>query len=147
MKSILIKKSYWIVLLSLFLSFHLVFPQNITYEYDNAGNRISRKLVTMLRSDVAEENEEVTTYMEVIEDLEIKIFPNPTNGIIYIELQNLSNSSLADIALYQLSGMLIDRKENIHFSTEFNITDQPAGIYILKIIAGDKQSEWKIIKE
>ena len=146
MKHLLIKKSC-LVLLGLFLSSHLVFSQNkISYEYDNAGNRISRKVVPMFRSEVAEETEEITTYMEVIEDLEIRIFPNPTDGIISIELDNLPDNVLADISLYQLSGSLIDRKANIGFSTSFNITDQPAGIYILKIVAGDKQSEWKIIK-
>jgi hypothetical protein len=150
MKNPLIKKNYFIVLFGLFLSFNFAFAQErIVYEYDQAGNRIKREKKTIqIRSDVAEESEEPTAiYSEVLGDLEIKIYPNPTDGILFIELLHLPENSLADITLYQLSGSLIDRKESIHFSTEFNLSDQPAGIYILQIIAGDKQTEWKVIKK
>jgi hypothetical protein len=145
---VLIRKSYWVVLLGLLFSCHSLFSQNrITFGYDKAGNRVSR-VISMLKSDAAEEMEAPTAiYSEVLEELEIKIYPNPTDGILFIELLNLPDNVLADMALYGLSGSLLDRKRDVNFSTEFNITNQPAGIYILRIIAGDKQTEWKIIKK
>jgi hypothetical protein len=129
------------------LSHNRVFTQDkITYAYDAAGNRISRTLVIdQLRADEQIE-EEPTVYSEVLSDLYIHIYPNPTSGLIRIEIQNLPFDETANITLYQLSGKLITSKRTSE-STEIDITGQPSGIYILRIVAGDAQTEWKIIKK
>jgi hypothetical protein len=121
----------------------------VTYGYDAAGNRISRSIVmqnSSLRTAVAgEEEEESTVYSEILSEIQVKIYPNPTTGLIRIEIQNLSAEETADIALYQLSGKLITSKRTSG-STELDITGQPVGTYLLKIVAGKAQTEWKIIK-
>jgi hypothetical protein len=118
----------------------------VTYSYDAAGNRISRTIVIgELRADVSEE-QEITTYSEILSELLIKIYPNPTTGLIRIEIQNLPVDETANITLYELSGKLIISKQT-SVSTEIDITGQPAGIYLLKIVAGKEQTKWKIIKK
>jgi hypothetical protein len=119
----------------------------VSYSYDAAGNRISRIIVMgELRADEPEVQEEETAYSEMLSELLIKIYPNPTRGLIRIEIQNLPVGETANITLYELSGKLITMKQTSE-STEIDITGQPAGIYLMKIIAGEKQTEWKIIKK
>jgi uncharacterized protein YcfL len=120
----------------------------VSYGYDDAGNRISRIIVMEEPVLSAAETEgEATVYSEVLAKLQIKIYPNPTQGLLRIEIDNLPPNVSARIALYQLSGKLVTLQQNVTHSTEMNITGQPAGIYLLKIIAGEEQTEWKIIKK
>jgi hypothetical protein len=129
--------------------------QNVTYGYDAAGNRISRTIVmqtSSLRAAASEEEEEEeaeepTAYSEILSEVQIKIYPNPTKGLLHIEIQNLPPDVTAQIALYQLSGKLVTLNRGVTYSTEIDITGQPAGTYILKIVAGEEQTEWKIIKQ
>jgi hypothetical protein len=123
----------------------------VGFGYDEAGNRINRVIdmppaqAPALRADSAQSQPAV--YSEVISDLVVLIYPNPTDGLIRVEIQNLSPKETAEIALYQFSGKMIQRKRGISSFTEIDITGQPAGVYVLKIIAGEKQTEWKIIKK
>lgn len=134
----------------------------VTYAYDAAGNRISRTIVIQAQLRAAEEEvekeeteieeeveeiEEPTIYSEVLSELLIKIYPNPTQGLLHIEIENLPPDVTARIALYQLTGKLITARENITSSTEIDITGQVPGVYILKIVAGENQTEWRIIKK
>jgi hypothetical protein len=124
--------------------------EKVTFGYDAAGNRISRTLVVpdpRLLASEKEEEEETTVYSEVLSELLIKLYPNPTRGLIYIEIQNLPLDVTAYIALYRLSGELIVSRQSVSYSTEIDITGQAPGVYILKIIAGKEQTEWKIIKQ
>jgi hypothetical protein len=72
----------------------------------------------------AEETEETTAYTEILSELTIRIYPNPTDGWVRVEIENLPPEETASIALYQLSGKMILNKRNISYSTELNITDQ-----------------------
>jgi hypothetical protein len=120
----------------------------VSFVYDTAGNRISRSIVVSappLKS-AAEEEEEPTVYSEVLSELLIKIYPNPTQGLLHIEIANLPADVVAHIALYQLSGNQIVSKQTSG-STEIDLTGQSAGTYLMRIIAGKEQTEWKIIKK
>jgi hypothetical protein len=119
----------------------------VSFGYDAAGNRINRTIVVQAQLRSAEEDEEEpTVYSETLSELLIKIYPNPTTGLIRIEIQNLPAGETADITLYQLSGKLIASKR-ASGSTEIDITGQPTGTYVMKIVAGKEQTEWKIIKK
>ena len=49
--------------------------------------------------------------------------------------------------LFDLSGKLLISKKPANSSIPLDLTSYPLGTYILKIMLGDKTSEWKIIKE
>jgi hypothetical protein len=123
----------------------------IRFIYDDAGNRTNRTIVIatapQMSSSSGEEEEEATSYSEILADLRINIYPNPTDGLIRVEIQNLPAGETAHISLYRLSGELVTTKRGVTSSTEIDITGQAAGIYLLKIIAGKEQTEWKIIKK
>ncbi len=68
----------------------------------------------------------------------IKVFPNPSNGIFNIEMQDLSEQVFV-VKVYDLVGNLIFI-ENIDYGNstfEIDLTDKSKGIYILSIESGN----------
>jgi hypothetical protein len=120
----------------------------VSYGYDAAGNRISRTIIIpSLKSSPKSQDEPPVIYSEMLSDIEVKIYPNPTDGLLKVEISNLPKEKTADILLYNLSGDLITSLRKIDNITDINIGSQPAGIYLMKIVAGEYQTQWKIIKK
>jgi hypothetical protein len=143
-------KTIKIILLFAGLSFFYTFlnaQSTVSYAYDHAGNRIGRTIVLPTQEMRASAEEEPTVYSEVLSDILIKIYPNPTQGLLYIRIENLPPDVKAQVALYHLSGKMITVREDVSHSIEIDFTGQEAGIYLLKIVAGENQTEWKIIKK
>lgn len=124
-----------------------VHAQNkIKYSYDSAGNRTKREIVlSATRSILSEENEQVP-YIEEMQSHEIKIYPNPTKGILNIKITGLDKAK-GFISIYNIVGKLIEKTELSDNNQTFDLSAQPNGIYIMQIRIEDKISSWKIIKE
>ena len=130
-----------------------------TFGYDLSGNRVSRviKLTSPLRSAEAsneeqndatdEEPVEQEIHSEMLNDFSVLIYPNPTKGELTVKIQGLPEGKTADLRLYNASGSLIQQKTGVNDTEHLNISNQPVGIYVLKIIAGDSSTDWKIIKQ
>ena len=137
----------------------VLYSQNkVTYGYDAAGNRTSRTIVMAAappKSALAPvEEEEPVVYSEILSDIELKIYPNPTDGLLKVEILNLPENQTANIWLYNISGRLITSLRGITGFATIDISDQPQGTYLMKIVAGETtsggsqyQTEWKIIKK
>ena len=72
----------------------------------------------------------------------ISIYPNPTAGRFMINSENITNLKLLD-----LTGKIILENNVLQPITEIDITNQPAGIYLLKLSSNDKNFVTKIIKK
>ena len=118
-----------------------------TYGYDASGNRVSRVIVLALKSSKAEVTAEEKVYGETLKDFTVRIYPNPTKGALTVEIQQLPEGETAAVKLYSMSGKLIHHKAGVRHIEHFNIGNHPAGIYLLKITAGDSSTEWRIIKQ
>ena len=59
-----------------------------------------------------------------------KIYPNPSNGIFFIE----SESTIKEASIYDINGKLV---LNVSQSNEINIQNKPNGIYLLKVVNFD----------
>ena len=78
----------------------------------------------------------------------INIYPNPTTGIVTIDFTNFANFGKVEIKITDISGKTIKNFQNDSFSNfQIDITNQPPGIYFLKIETGNKISHYKIIKK
>ena len=119
----------------------------ISFGYDAAGNRVSRAVPNQLRSATQEEEETTTSVEEVLSDVTIKIYPNPTEGIVTVEINSPREAETNEVSLYSLSGKNIIPVRVVERSANLDISEQPAGVYILKIRAGEQHTEWKIIKK
>jgi len=132
------------------LCLHSLYSQNtVSYGYDAAGNRVSRT-IAFYRSDSVSapvDEEQPVVYSEMLSDIEVKIYPNPTKGLLKVEIGHLQDQQTAQIRLYSLSGSLIISRQTIDGTTEMDISGQATGIYVMKITAGKYQTEWKIIKK
>ena len=71
----------------------------------------------------------------------LSIYPNPTENLIQIEIQNHNGNFEA--ALYDFTGKLLEATN----STKLSLVDYPKGIYLLKVSYGDRIEEVKVLKE
>ncbi len=138
-------------------------PVKLVFTYDNSGNRISRNYTITLKSGkfinepdslntLAEKNSQDTKsdiesqeYSDL--DQKIKIYPNPTKGILKNEIIGFDPSQQVEILVYNSTGSLIFQKVPAAFTELIDFSMRPNGIYIMRIKIGDKISEWKIIRE
>ena len=117
------------------------------YYYDDAGNRIQRNIVTLqsAKPDSSDQNKKV--FEDDLGNKKVLIYPNPTRGQLQIELIGYDKETKTNLFLYNLSGALLMSKSITNSSEIIDLSIYTVGMYILKIVWGDKTSEWKIIKE
>ena len=75
----------------LFISFLFILTsgmaQKIAYDYDNAGNRIARKLVLLNDPNYAKKHVETPMPVEeLLGERKITVYPNPTKGALAVEI-------------------------------------------------------------
>lgn len=94
------------------------------------GDLFSRQVFMYVSGTAIDENDIV----------KVSVFPNPTNGIITIELPNLvANTSLK---LISVSGKVVMTKKITLKTSQFDFSNFSKGSYILEI----KNSEYKVRK-
>lgn len=104
---------------------------NIFFDYNDPI--ITNVYTTLILDNLSTDDE--------VENTSIKIFPNPTDGILNI----ISNDSISKVELFDAKGRILsvynDSQKTI------NISSYPKGIYILKIHTKKAVSSHKIIKK
>ena len=82
----------------------------------------------------------ITSISSAIADpLEVRVYPNPTIGIL-----NIESESEIQIFLYDLSGKLKIKTSQPLGSGQIDLSDFPAGIYVLEV--SDKTGRKKVLK-
>lgn len=148
-------------LILLFTSMLGVAQNDVTFTYDDSGNRISRSITaekiqtdsTQLeipfeyKNDISDENNE-TEEGELLdsEGLMVKILPNPNGGQFAIKIEGWQSSNEIKFILRNLNGVIIDNGYLKNSATDIDISDKPDGTYILTILLDNKKEVWKIIK-
>jgi hypothetical protein len=69
-------------------------------------------------------------------------FPNPTNGIIILTFQTPMDA----VEVYDLYGRLVKNAGPMAQEGEIDMSEPPAGVYIIKAMSGRKQSFKRIVK-
>ena len=119
--------------------------QSVHYGYDQAGNRISREIVFPSKSP-ALAKKMPSHYSEALSGRTLRIYPNPTHGLLKVEVSGLGADDICDIRLYNTSGQQLYSADKSSSAT-INITSQPVGIYYLNVIINDEKTIWKIVKK
>ena len=125
-------------LLPLFVSSQTI----VNYTYDAMGNRIKREIV-MSRSIKNTDNSLTETLLEK----SISIYPNPTEGLLKINISGWETTDKCNFKVYSLKGSLIQEITVVSSITEINLGNEPDGIYLLNIELNESKSSWKIIKK
>lgn len=95
------------------------------------------------------EDVEIAPTNALIEVVSSSLYPNPTNGVCYYELQ-LNRHTLVVLDLYSISGQLLYSEHIQNASYVFKTLDMQnlmPGMYILRMRYSDKNETYKIIKE
>ncbi len=93
----------------------------------------SQAIITIEDNDI--------TNVSNLENNEIMIYPNPSNGIIYIKN---NNSQLMDIKIYDINGRIIFTDKIQQFN-QIDITNFQKGSYLIKVFEGLNEKTSKII--
>ncbi|MEP3837159.1 MAG: leucine-rich repeat domain-containing protein [Algibacter sp.] len=78
------------------------------------------------------------------QELGFSIYPNPTNGVVSIQSQQLNN---AQVSVYDLNGRALLSKPLNGTSSEINISNMASGVYLLKVQVENSEFVKRIIKQ
>ena len=84
-----------------------------------------------------------------LQDLQIKVYPNPGSGIFHVEINNTRPRQLK-FGIYDLTGKEIWQRTlmaSIGCKTSINLHPYNDGIYLLKIQSGNQQRVIKLLKQ
>ena len=137
------------------LNINYLYCQTIKFEYDDNGNRVNRIIevkefkpgpVKFPVTDPKEffiENQK-TGSGEVV--LATSVYPNPSRGLLKIDITNMPEEAKTGIVLYDLSGseLIVNNDSGNHY--EIDISLLPDGIYILRIKVNESLFNWKVVK-
>lgn len=119
--------------------------KEIQYKYDLEGNCISRNVITLTKSISSDQE---VNKNSVFEDKETKIiiYPNPTKGLLKVEIPDYKENEKSFFSIYDLNGKLCIKKEARGKETQLDMNNHSNGTYILHLNRNGKSSSWKIIK-
>lgn len=106
---------------------------SLRLDLDKAGNPVIRKSSTTGGSE--------TTVAEEALELNFDVYPNPTDGIVYIDLEE-SASADNEVHVLDLNGKVIFKRALINPATgmmDVDLSHLPSGMYIIRLKSGDKE--------
>ncbi|SHF04092.1 T9SS type A sorting domain-containing protein [Dysgonomonas macrotermitis] len=134
-----------IFILCLLISAYTHIQSQTSYSYDKSGNCNGRKTIS-LRSSIKPGSDKI---VEIFTDdifSNIKIYPNPTKGLLKIGIEDYNFTSSIDIAIYDLKGTLLIKDKISSSTIDLDLRSYSNGIYILVLKKEEQISEWKILK-
>ena len=130
-------------------SFGISSDTTFVFTYDASGNRTERVIdltksaeITASSSSLSEEK----LFEAELANLDIRIYPNPTKGVLKVEIPDIGDIQ-PTLVIYNLQGKQLVHKTVSNQISTINLSDQPAGMYIMKIVYGQESLDWKIIKD
>ena len=123
-------------------SLSLSAQKKVMYAYDAAGNRIKKEILF----EQSQSKSQVVAYSDMLDEKEIKIYPNPTEGELRVEIFNELKKTEGIVTVHGNNGAMIYTTPIINGSASLDISSCPNGLYILHVKIGDCVSSWKIIK-
>lgn len=123
-------------------SLSLFAQKKVMYAYDAAGNRIKKEILF----EQSQSKSQVVAYSDMLDEKEIKIYPNPTEGELRVEIFNELKKTEGIVTVHGNNGAMIYTTPIINGFASLDISSCPNGLYILHVKIGDCVSSWKIIK-
>ncbi len=136
------------LLILIFLSSSLCAQQTVNFEYDLAGNRVLRYLDTKKSTEAEVDSlfKAGTITDKITGDNLVKVYPNPTYGLINIEFLEMSEGP-STYSLTDQNGRQVMNGKTSGLSNTIDITHQGRGVYYLMIKAPEIYQVYKIIKQ
>jgi len=123
-----------------------VAQNKVSFAYDETGNRVKREFSISRQGKAASRSTDDTTYYDAVGDCTVKI-SHDSSGLINVSIIDIGKEDKASIDVYTLGGMLVFTQGTPDALTVVDISNQPYGIYILKVVVNGIQTVWKITKK
>jgi hypothetical protein len=133
--------------------------QTINFHYNASGNRESRYIVLQTAKNSLNEftedskgnnfteDSKANEFEAVLEEVTIKIYPNPTDGELNVRISGMTQHEAVSYQLFSQSGILIQTNKDIGSQFSVDLSSHAGGLYILKLMINEKASVWKILKQ
>jgi hypothetical protein len=155
-----IKFNFTRTLFVLFLLLQIIIAKSqstrsIGYTYDDSGNRLTTRIIMFRlinpnsKDSTKSKFDTSKVYSEKIGKYKVTAFPNPTKGILQLDVINNFNNELPQNSgyfIYNETGNIIGEKKPLLFSQSIDFS-YSTGIYYLKVQIGSDYKTFKIIKE
>lgn len=135
-----------IVLILILFSALPITAQSFSYAYDVSGNRIHREMVE-LKSMTNYSDTSTEAVVSKLEEMQISIFPNPTQGVLRIEITNLPEGSDGSLTIWNLGGQEVLHLFSISSSMLADMSGLPTGNYLMQLKVGTENKEWTVVKQ
>lgn len=128
----------------------------LQFEYDVAGNQISRKLcincITTSNKEYPKTIEEVQEedYLKFTPQDVISYYPNPVQEILFLKWDLINNNQVEKIEIYSITGQFTSSIKNLSQTSQIEIPFQnyPIGNYLVILhFANQDQKTIKITKQ
>ena len=116
-----------------------------TYSYDASGNRIRRTVLVLSRDDASGNMDGDGKVAAMLDDGGVRVYPNPTKGVVTIEI-----TDGGDVSGYRLSdaqGRMMLGGRCGSPSLRIDLSGRPTGTYLLEVVLGTERRHYQIIKQ
>lgn len=122
--------------------------QRIVFEYDDSGNRISRTIQTIIlyTTEVPADSSLLSVAEESIFNYNIKVYPNPTQGHLTIEIEDFTVESPLDLVVFDRNGIVLQRHKIAQSVIFLDLSTYPASWYMVAFMLNQERRDFKIIK-
>ncbi|MDR1758426.1 MAG: T9SS type A sorting domain-containing protein [Bacteroidales bacterium] len=144
--------------LSFFVFLVLLFAGNMSsvfaqlprrYDYDEAGNRVLRVVIEMSPKSGKQATDTLAhpaSYEEQVGTVKFTVFPNPTSGIVTLQMQEDTALPAGNIMVCNMTGQVLLQQSLTEARTTLDLAHLPPGTYLLKLFINNTSEVWKIIK-
>ena len=137
------------LLLCIIAMYGVAQTRNVQFSYDDAGNRISRAIVLPAAAQSRRapiDSTQTEVFTDIFAEYQLHVYPNPTHGELKIELRGFPEGVSYHLLIASMSGQVIISRNTTENPTVADLTECPAGIYIMRIQYKDYKKDFKIIR-
>ena len=117
----------------------------VEFLYDNAGNRTTRQIVTLKSAFI--NNDKLAISEEKMMKKSIRLFPNPTYGLLTMDISDLDNTEQVNLQVSDMNGRVLIKEIQEYSNFKIDLSSYPKGFYLLTVTIGTERKDWKIVKE
>jgi hypothetical protein len=131
-----------------------LYAQDLVYTHDANGNRIVRETLVLKTANpngsnaangqqVINQDNSVETYLL---GSHIVLYPNPTKGLVTVQTDSAFPTGTT-LYVYDSQGRLLRQQDATGLQTAADLSNQPAGVYIMRLTLNGRSKEWRVVKE
>jgi hypothetical protein len=124
-----------------------VIPLDYTYDIQSPVDTNMCHLVVFVQNNVDKAiymattmDIDLSTSIEHVENMDVKVYPNPTSGVF-----NVANVANSEVTVYNVLGEVIESTYTADFSTSIDLSSQPEGTYLIQVRNNDKVYTEKVV--